>query len=195
MFRNPNETLARLIPIPVHEDCDFRANMQSSLRIAVPRSVSGSNLAGTGVEARAGEREWKLLHQIIEVATPFVIRHNAEAKFEEREAHPGWNIEDEVDLTPGGECRYIVELVSGQEAFLTVVASHAFELLICHDDDYDRWQETGTSPTTVLAWGNTTQDAATFIAPSTGPFSVIVRSLDRRSNCVQIRITAPPVVA
>src|SRR5688572_19334178 len=55
--------------------------------------------------------------------------------------HPGWNISDEIDLPPRGECRYLIELVCSQTASIYVASTHPVAISVCDDDDYESWVE------------------------------------------------------
>ena len=57
--------------------------------------------------------------------------------FSSEDEHPGWNLSDKIDLPPHGECRYLVEFVSGQTASIEVASTHAVTIAVCDDDDYD----------------------------------------------------------
>ena len=74
--------------------------------------------------------------------------HRAHLELYEADDHPGWNISDEIDLPPRGECRYLVELVSDQTASVHFTGTHPVAIAICDDDDYDSAHdgESGVGP-------------------------------------------------
>ena len=109
--------------------------------------------------------------------------------------HPGWNISDEIDLPPHGECRYVVELVCGQMAFAEVASAHPVVISVWDDDDYDRSQEgecrcdTGFAIQTFVCDGS--MSALGFPTLRTGAYDIVVSNAGDQSTHVTVCITAP----
>ena len=110
--------------------------------------------------------------------------------------HPGWNISDEIDLPPRGECRYVVELACGQTASVRVAGIHPIAIKVCDDDDYDFCQDGDSPPISdsgvVTAMRDEPSVAFAFPAPRSGVYDLILSNPSGQSTHVAICITAPP---
>lgn len=109
--------------------------------------------------------------------------------------YPGWNISDEIDLPPYGECRYVVELVCGQMAFAEVASVHPVLISVWDDDDYDRSQEgdcrcdTGSAVQSFVCDGSV--GALEVPTVRTGAYDIVVSNAGDQSTHVTVCITAP----
>jgi hypothetical protein len=101
--------------------------------------------------------------------------------------YPGWNISDEIDLPPSTECRYMIELVSGQTASIGVASTHPVAIAICDDDVYDSWEEK-------VSWLEPDSSSYTFRfrARRTSVYDFMLNNLGDQATHVVVSITAPP---
>jgi hypothetical protein len=114
------------------------------------------------------------------------------------EEDPGWNIEDQVDLAPRGEGRYMVEFVCGQIVTIALASGHQVGLAVLDDEEYESrknhqpwaapWNATNGS-----LWDRG-MHRASFRATRTGVYDVIVTNLGDQHARVLVRITAVPVL-
>jgi len=113
------------------------------------------------------------------------------------EEHPGWNIEDQVDLAPHGEGRYLVEFVRGQIVTIALASGHPVGLAVLDDDDDECRKNDQPWPTPWNAISGSIWDRgmhrASFCATRTGVYDVILTNLGDQLARVLVRITAVPV--
>jgi hypothetical protein len=116
--------------------------------------------------------------------------------FAAEDDHPGWNISDEIDLSPRGECRYLIELVCGQKASVRVAVTHPVMIAVCDDDDYDSWQKReswlASHCEIVSVACDGSSDVIEFRALRTGPYDLIFSNTGDQSTHATICIAAPP---
>lgn len=111
--------------------------------------------------------------------------------------HPGWNISDEIDLSPRGECRYLVELVRGQSASIAVASTHPVTIAVCDDDDFDSWEDGescfASDCKVISRVCDGFSDDIGFCARRTGAYDLIFYNPGDQLTHLAICITAPPV--
>ena len=114
------------------------------------------------------------------------------------EDHPGWTITDQLNLPAHGECRYVLELLCGQSVAVELDAASSLEVLVCEDDDYDFWEESGCLPDSHW-WITGPMDEEMrqefeFRAPRTTAVDVVVTNNGDRATRAKLRIHAAPCV-
>jgi hypothetical protein len=112
--------------------------------------------------------------------------------------HPGWNIEDQVDLEPHGEGRYLVDFVCGQVVTIALASRHPVGLAVLDDDEYesrknDQLWPSYCRPTSGNLWDRGT-NRVSFLTARTGLYDIIVINLGDQHARVLVRITAVPVL-
>jgi hypothetical protein len=112
------------------------------------------------------------------------------------EEHPGWNIEDQVDLTRHAEGRYLVEFVCGQIVTIALASRCPVGLAVLDDDEYESRKSDQPWPTSCNTTSGSIWDGGTnrvsFRAARTGVYDVIVTNLGNQHARVLVRITAVP---
>jgi hypothetical protein len=110
--------------------------------------------------------------------------------------HQGWDIADDLNLPAAGECRYIFELWSGQSVSIDLDGRGALEVLVCADDDYDVFEESGCLPCShwwiVGSLQKGRSCAVRFRAPRTTAFDVIVTNRAEEPTRATLHINAAP---
>jgi hypothetical protein len=103
--------------------------------------------------------------------------------------HPGWNISDEINLLPSAECRYVIELVTGQTVSIGVASTHPVAIAICDDDLYD-------SPQEKVSWLEPDSSSYNFRfrARRTTAYDFMLNNRGEQATHVLVSITAPPAI-
>jgi hypothetical protein len=109
---------------------------------------------------------------------------------------PGWDISDEIELPPRGECRYVVELVRGQTLSVEVGSAYPIGISVWDDDTYERSEgecQPGAAGRIFRSAGEGESVALAVLVPETGVYNVVVVNPWDWLTFAGVRIIAPPI--
>lgn len=110
----------------------------------------------------------------------------------------GWDICDEIELPPRGECRYVVELVRGQTLSVEVASAYPIEISVLNDDTYES-SEGACQPDADAdrrifgSAGERESVTLVTLVPETGVYDVVVGNPEDWLIFAAVRIIAPPI--